>query len=131
MDTRELALAMLQPSLAQSEGRLRCLGRVLPEGRADHPAHSRRHYCARSARQEGHVDLVARFALARPTCVAIGMRSQLVIVAGWTVGKQRGRLTGKSASASMVPRVAVMAASGLAWRTILGHLERLPNAGHA
>ena len=36
------------------------LERALPEGRADRPAHSRRHGRARAARQEGHVDFASR-----------------------------------------------------------------------
>jgi len=49
-----------QPSLAQGEGRLGCLERALLEGRADHPAHSRWHGGAGTARQEGHVDFASR-----------------------------------------------------------------------
>jgi hypothetical protein len=44
-----------QPSLAQGEGRLRCL-----EGLADHPSDSTWHNRVRFTRQEGHVDFASR-----------------------------------------------------------------------
>jgi hypothetical protein len=46
--------------LAQGQGRSGRLERPLVKGRADREAHPRRHGRARSARQEGHVDLASR-----------------------------------------------------------------------